>query len=198
VEGGGGITKITNTTAEDYGVSVFPDGKSFAYTSNPPSANEPQIWTISTSGSLPTQLREGKFPQVSPDNSKILFTREDKNNYVTRGQDKFHPTQIWTMNVDGSGETQLTQNLLFNTVNPQWSPDGKWIAFASDEGKDSKGINNYDIWIMRSDGSEKSQLTTNGSWDDSPCWSNDGKIIYFRSNRGGCWNIWRFEPILPK
>lgn len=196
-EGAGGITKITNTQSEDYGVSVFPGGNFFAYTSNSPGANEPEIWTSTVSGTLLTQLREGEFPQVSPDMAKILFTSSDKTHWVTRGDElPFHPKQMWVINVDGSGPTQLTQNVQYNIIQPKWSPDGKWVIFASDEGKDSKGGNNYDIWMMDKEGSSKTQLTTNGSWDDNPCWSNDGKTIYFRSNRGGNWNIWRFEPIL--
>jgi len=196
-EGAGGITKITNTQSEDYGVSVFPGGNFFAYTSNSPGANEPEIWTATVSGTLLTQLREGEFPQVSPDTAKILFTSSDKTHWVTRGEEPpFHPKQMWIINVDGSGPTQLTPNIQYNIIHPKWSPDGKRIIFASDEGKDSKGGNNYDIWLMDNDGSNKTQLTTNGSWDDNPCWSNDGKTIYFRSNRGGNWNIWRFEPVL--
>jgi Tol biopolymer transport system component len=35
------------------------------------------------------------------------------------------------------------------------------------------------------------QVTTNGSWDDHPAWDPAGAAIYFRSNRGGDWNIWK-------
>ena len=44
--------------------------------------------------------------------------------------------------------------------------------------------------------SSYTQLTTNGSLDDCPCWDRKGEYIYFRSNRGGVWNIWRFKPLL--
>jgi len=186
IEGGGGIRKITSTLAEDYSPSVSDGSKIIAYTSNPPDAEEPQVWTISINGILPTQLREGESPQISPDGKRILFVREDKNS---------KKKQIWVMDVDGNKETQLTQNTDYETIDPKWSYDGKWIVFASREGFDSKKLRNHDIWLMASDGSKKTQLTTNGSRDDSPCWDRTGKFIYFRSNRGGTWNIWRFEPI---
>jgi TolB protein len=99
------------------------------------------------------------------------------------------------MNIDGSTETQLTQNTDYDAVDPKWSPDGRLIVYASDEGLDSRKNRNYDIWVMSSDGSHKTQLTTNGSRDDAPCWNHTGDTIYFRSNRGGAWNIWRFQPI---
>lgn len=198
VEGGGGLTSITNSSAEDFAANVFPGNKLVTYTSIPPRAENPQIWKIKQSGTMPTQLREGQFPDVSPDGEHIVFTRKDRNTEVTRNDTvQFHPTQIWIMDKNGGSETQLTQNTDFNIQNPKFSPDGEWIVYASDEGEDLKGRHNYDIWMRRRDGTEQKQLTTNGSRDDNPVWSPDGKYIYFRSNRGGFWNIWRFEPIMP-
>jgi len=195
-QGGGGLTAVTNGDAEDFGVSVFPGNDLVAYTSIPYSAVEPQIWTIFSNGTLPTQLREGRFPQVSPNGKQILYVRDELSTLVQRPYFTFNPSQIWVMNADGISETQLTQNMDYLVMQPKWSPDGQWIAYASDEGKDARGNHNFDIWMMRSDGTRKTQLTTNGSWDDNPEWSPDGKRIYFRSNRGGVWNIWYFEPTL--
>lgn len=201
-DGPGGNTKITLTQAEDFSPSVSADGKFIAYASFPPQAEDSQIWTVPMDGNLVTQLREGESPCVSPDSKRILFVRQDK-----LAKDR----EIWVMSVDGTEETQLTQNPdiadkstppkpedVIQNIDPRWSPDGKWIVYASNEGRDSKGRRNFDIWMMAADGSKKTQLTTNGSLDDSPCWDRTGKYIYFRSNRGGDWNIWRFEPLIEK
>lgn len=188
VEGGSGITKITYTSAEDHSSSVSSDGNIIAYASIPTRANESQIWTVQKDGSLPTQLREGESPQISPNGKTILFVRKDNDS---------GKKQLWLMNIDGSVETLLTQNVDYDVVDSKWSPNGKWIVFASDEGFDSKKNRNYDIWLMASDGTKRAQLTTNGSRDDSPCWDHTGKFIFFRSNRGGTWNIWRFNPMMP-
>jgi Tol biopolymer transport system component len=186
-EGAGGIIRLTNSQAEDYGPSMASSGELIAYASNPPGAEEPQIWTINANGNLPTQLREGASPNLSPDGSRILFVRRA----AASGK-----RQVWMMNVDGSSETQLTDNTDYDVADPKWSPDGAWIVYASDEGLDSSQNHNYDIWLMAADGSRKTQLTTNGSRDDAPCWNHQGDKIYFRSNRGGVWNIWRFQPSL--
>lgn len=186
--GGGGITKITSTLAEDYAPSVSPDDAFIVYASNPPGADEPQIWKVNYNGLLPTQLRVGRLPQISPDGTQILFVRVDKNS---------GKKQMWVMSVDGSGETQLTSNTDFHINDVRWSVDGQTIVYASDEGVDPQRRQNLDIWMMDADGTNKTQLTTNGSHDDRPCWDRHGKFIYFRSNRGGTWNIWRFEPIMP-
>ena len=182
-----GITKLTHTQAEDYSPSISPDGQLIAFTSNPPDAEEAQIWTVPIGTSLMTQLREGESPQISPDGKHILFVRRDK---ITKKR------QLWSMSIDGAQETQLTQNTEYEVTDPRWSPDGKWIVYASDEGRDSQQRPNFDIWLMAADGSKRTQLTTNGSWDDGPCWDHKGEVVYFRSNRGGAWNIWRFQPVL--
>lgn len=185
-----GITKLTNTQAEDYSPTVAPDGQLIGFTSLLPRADEPQIWTVPLGSSLMTQLREGESPQISPDGQHILFVRRDKSS-PTKAR------QLWLMSVDGARETQLTQNTDYETIDPHWSPDGKWIVYAADEGRDSKGVKNFDIWIMAADGAKRTQLTTNGSWDDGPSFDAKGETVYFRSNRGGAWNIWRFQPMLP-
>ncbi len=181
----GGLTKITNSLADDFSPSISPDGSKVIYASIPRTDQDAQIWAMEAG--FPTQLREGEQPSVSPDGKKIAFVRRDKTS---------SRRQLWLMNTEGGEETQLTANMDYDVVDPRWSPDGAWIGFASDEGLDSERRHNFDIWVVRPDGTRKTQLTTNGSRDDSPCWDHGGKFIYFRSNRGGLWNVWRFQPQL--
>ncbi|BAY96899.1 putative WD40-like Beta Propeller [Tolypothrix tenuis PCC 7101] len=61
---------------------------------------------------------------------------------------------------------------------PQWSPDGKQIAFMS---LDNPG--NEEIYVMNADGSKLKNLTKNKIKDSSPLWSLDGKNIAFLSGR---------------
>jgi Tol biopolymer transport system component len=68
---------------------------------------------------------------------------------------------------------------------PNWSPDGKWIAF------DSTRSGNGDLYVVRSDGGPWRRITTDPSEDAVPYWSRDGRWIYFGSNRSGNWMIWK-------
>jgi TolB protein len=70
---------------------------------------------------------------------------------------------IYTCALDWTDITQLTSNA-GNNEHPTWSPDGKLIAFASDRG------GNYQIYIMRKDGSGVTRIT-NGTENTSPTWS---------------------------
>lgn len=96
-------------------------------------------------------------------NGKIVFQRG------------WPDTQIWVVNADGTGETQLT--FIGRNTFPRWSPDGKWIVFVSDRS------GNAEIFKMKADGSHQIRLTNNPAYDQEPCWSPDGKKIAFTSNR---------------
>ncbi|MFA6598749.1 MAG: hypothetical protein WCS69_13580 [Ignavibacteriaceae bacterium] len=116
-------------------------------------------------------LGEGSYlwSSLSPDKSKILFTLMGKGTYVT----------------DLEGKVLLD---LGYANAPQWSPDGKWIAYMEDK-DDGEKIISSEIMLLSSDGKEKLQLTDSKTiheqfpeWSPSMnaivCHSADGKIIY--------------------
>lgn len=185
-DGAGGITRITQADAEDRSPFIARQEECVYYTSKPFNSQTWQVWRINANGALPTQLKEGRWPQASPDGKRVLFCARD------RETDKW---KVWVMNADGTGETQLTSDAESDDIHASWSPDGTRIIFASDIGKDSNGKRNYDIWRMTADGAMKTQLTTNGSTDMTPAYSPDGRFIYFLSNRGFYWDLWRMEVV---
>jgi TolB protein len=92
-------------------------------------------------------------------------------------------TNIFVINPDGSGQTQLTTGTSIKNF-PAWSPDGTQIAFASNQDGDDE------IFVMNADGSNPVQLTTNTALDRFPVWSPDGTQIAFASRRDGNWEIY--------
>ncbi len=137
----------------------------------------PHIWTLGGNNEYPTQLREGSQPRMSPDGKWIVFVGPDK--------------KLWLNSTGTEAPIQLTTNPETEESHPVWSPNGDHIVFVSDEGTDSTGENNNDIWIMRADGTGRRQLTTNGSDDTTPAVDPEGRWIYFVSNRGFRWGVWR-------
>jgi TolB protein len=70
---------------------------------------------------------------------------------------------------------------------PQWSPDGGRIAFASTRG----ARDNWDIYVMEADGSGVQRLTDHAAPDQDPAWAADGRSLFFTSERDGRGEIYR-------
>lgn len=72
---------------------------------------------------------------------------------------------------------------------PTWSPDGKRIAFVSDE----KQSYAYELWIMDTDGSNVKQLTSLGAYITNPRFTPDGKSILFLVERDASCELWKVD-----
>jgi len=97
---------------------------------------------------------------------------QDATGQIAFTSDRDGNSEIYVMNADGSGQTNLTNNPA-GDFGPDWSPDGSRIAFQS--GRDGSG----EIYVMNADGSGQTNLT--GGSD--PDWSPDGSRIAFVSIR---------------
>jgi TolB protein len=85
------------------------------------------------------------------------------------------------MNADGTNRTRLTNNPADDSY-PDWSPDGKKIAFMSN--RVDPPSNKYEIYVMNAaDGSGKTNISNNPGHDGTPSWSPDGEKIAFLCER---------------
>jgi Tol biopolymer transport system component len=101
-------------------------------------------------------------------NGKILFqsTRSGGN------------WEIFSVNPDGTAQTNLSMRPTAVDLEGRWSPDGSKIAFVSDpEG----GYGTNSIYLMNADGSGVTKLTDSGG---EPTWSPDGSKIAFGDSDG--------------
>ena len=104
-------------------------------------------------GSHPRRLGRGTEPAWSPDGRRIVFTGPR--------QVRVSRPDLWVMRSDGSHRRRLTANRASDR-SADWSPDGRWIAFASDRGR------SHDVWRIRPDGSGAVRVTAVGPYDDQP------------------------------
>ncbi|MBQ4833270.1 PD40 domain-containing protein [Pseudoalteromonas sp. MMG010] len=99
---------------------------------------------------------------------------------------------IYTMPINGGTATQLTSDIAWQ-MQPRFSPDGKYIAFTSDQG----GGDN--IWVMDITG-ENQHAVTNETFRllNSPAWSPDGDFLvarkHFTASRSlGAGEVWLYH-----
>ena len=71
------------------------------------------------------------------------------------------------------------------------SPDGKWVVFALRQTDLDANRGRTDLWLVGSDGRNLRQLTSDPASDSDPCWSTDGKTVFFLSTRSGSSQIWK-------
>ncbi len=106
-------------------------------------------------------------PVWSPDGERVLFENDAAGNW-----------EIFVMNADGSGRTNLT-NFDGYDGGGDFSPDGSEIVFTSTREAIAERHAGRDIWIMQADGSNIRRLTTNETYEGAPRFSPDGRQIAF-------------------
>lgn len=175
---GTGVVRLFADSAADSPPHWSPDGTRLAFERCCDSLGYSQIFIITSQGTglvqLTTDARFHESPVWSPDGMKIAF-----HAYAGLAAGQEFP-DVYVINVDGTGLTDLTPDNPSHDMNPAWSPDGRKIAFASHR---SGGMQ---IFVMNADGTGVVNLTNDsGVADISPTWSPDGSRIAFMGHLGG-------------
>ncbi len=184
-----------------------PDGKYISFLSSRQSETGAQIWLMDRRGGEAnkiTNIKKGELGSYSwsPDGKKIVFTlkeadfkgskkpktvepividryhfKQDYQGYLTKRATHLYLLDLGTKKID-----TLTKSD-FDETSPNWSPDGKFIAFVSNVSPDPDKNENSDLFIIEpKPGAKAKQLTTFKGIDRDPHWSPDSKkIAYLRS-----------------
>ncbi len=114
-------------------------------------------------------------PQISPDGSKIAFTRVS----VDTEADEYR-THLWLQEVPAAGQAPAPPRALTfggRDGQPRWSPDGSQLAFVRRANAEA----DPQIHVLPLAGGEARALTSLKSGCTSPAWSPDGRRIAFQS-----------------
>ena len=167
---GGGVMRLTNTTAKEISAVWSPDGSRIVFDSERDGNRE--LYVMNSDGSDQTRLTFNPTADAgpvsfSPEGKRIAYARSVSDQ--GRGAYSF---DIYTMNVDGSDQRQLTVDPDFD-AEPIWSPDGTRILFISDRDGD------LEIYAINPDGSREEKLSTSNSRHEGAfAFTADGKQVF--------------------
>jgi dipeptidyl aminopeptidase/acylaminoacyl peptidase len=174
-------------------------------TGTQPAPGRAQLWAVSASGGTPrrvTNMANGVSNcSWSPNGSQFACLartgpsdtlntgpdRSDVRHYSSIGY-KFNDTgwyddkrsHVWVIDAATGTARQITSGDSWNDTDPQWSPDGKRIAFVSDRtGKEFDEGRNSDVWTVPAAGGGLTKISKSDQRDGSPVWSTDGQFIAF-------------------
>lgn len=102
-----------------------------------------------------------RYPALSPDGSTLVFS---------------HAGDLYRVAAEGGHAVPLTLHEGWDGQ-PVWSPDGQWLAFASDR------HGNLDVFLMPAEGGEARRLTWHSAHDTPSDFTPDGRFVLFSSSR---------------
>ena len=142
------------------------DGASVVYDTN--ARGRWELWRMSVDGGAEPERLEmagdhSRQPAIAPAGDRLAFERASQG------------LSIYKLRARGEPEPVLVSSAW--DYNPQFSPDGRRIAFSSGRSGDVE-----EIWLASADGSGARQLTHGpGTRQTLPAWSPDGRQIAFES-----------------
>jgi dipeptidyl aminopeptidase/acylaminoacyl peptidase len=195
---GGEAEKLTDSKTGVGSFTWSPDSKRIAYVAQRPltEAEEKKqkdkddaqvvdanfrfshLWVIDVESKKASEIVKNDWvvsdPQFSPDGKRLSFTVNP-----TPKADDGQISDIYIANADGSGSPRKLHENDGPDNAARWSPDGKWIAFASRPAK--KGLLGFaNLYIISAEGGAPRLVAPN---HDAPAptvvWSRDGSTLYF-------------------
>jgi TolB protein len=160
--------------------SWAPDGARLAFSSS--RGGHAQIFICDSSGGNLHEMTTGKALNLSP-----TWNRKTGAQIAFVG-DSTNLPQIYTMEADGTNQQRMTDQGY--AVDPNWSPNGQFLALAWKRNYGPGQPGSRDIYLMDIASKQWVQLTHDGGSHDSPSWAPDGRHIVFQSSRSGKEEIW--------
>jgi hypothetical protein len=183
---GTGLTVVPNTPVLGYNgwLSWSPDGTKIAFARTESTnhvigvenAADTYIAVVDLASGSVTDLTShvgvpanffvsDQHPDWSPDGSKLVFFRHLSDGF----EEQFVPDEIYTMNANGTGLTQVTHSTFpYGPQDPAWSPDCTKLVYEQVEPIDGSSYNQ--IVVSNTDGSNRHTLTSGAYQNLFPNW----------------------------
>ncbi len=169
------LSRLTFSGQVSFNPVWAPDGKHLAFQARSGGRNNIS-WIRSDGAGGVQKLLEGNLVtpySISPDSRHLAYYDQSPTSQF----------QIWTLPLDVTdpdrpkpGKPELFASSRANEMHPCFSPDGRWIAYSSDES------GSFEVYVRpfpETAGGGKWQVSSGGG--QMPVWSRDGKNLFFES-----------------
>jgi Tol biopolymer transport system component len=158
------LTRLTFDGKYNGGMAWTPDGKRLTFGSDRAGSSRNLFWQLADGSGGAEQLAKSEIDQIagcwSPDGQTLAFAQLSQDS----GFD------LWTYRV-ADRKAQPFLQTRFSEVAPRFSPDGRWLAYTSDES------GRYEIYVQPFPGpGGKWQVSTEGGTE--PVWARNGELFY--------------------
>ncbi len=162
-----------HTSGSLFWPSISADGRTIVYEENF------GLWKLDVSNGH-GQPVEVKIDIVADERENNLETKT-----ITSEADAYHLSpsgkravvavegDLFTIATDKGDAHRVTNTPGVRETSPQWSPDGKWIAFVSDES------GREEIWLCDERGEHKKKVSDSDSEKGTPVWAPDSKALLY-------------------
>jgi Tol biopolymer transport system component len=173
---GGALRRLTDSDGYDAECAYSPDGKLIVFASM--RDGDQEIYICDAEGKDARRITRVKGydggPFFSPDGKRIVYRSDREGN---------GNMQIFTNNLEGTDEQPLTGKDALHWC-PFWHPSAEWLVYTHADHSVPRKIN-YDLYLLKADGSQNLRITTERASDVLPVFSPDGRKLMWTSKRGG-------------
>ena len=166
----GTTVRFTSDPEDDFNPIWTADGRRIIWTTLPLSRMPRLMWRNADGTGATEPIVDNGFPQfagsVSRDNT-LVYTQ------FSGGRD----CDIWIVPLAGERKPRALVVSPANEFAPEFSPDGKWLAYVSDE----SGV--ADVFVMPYPGPGGKRRVTEGG-AGAPSWSRDGRELFYMTDEG--------------
>jgi Tol biopolymer transport system component len=179
------VVNLTAASVDDESDPAFsPDGSIIAFRS----AKGGISLVPSSGGAITTLTPSGVKPAWTPDGASIVYAIDTPSMPDSRAS----VSEGWKVDVR-TGVKRRVYSADFHE--PSVSPSGVRVAYWGKPldafGRRRFGNSRIDIWTIPIAGGPRVQVTDDAAQESSPMWSDDGRFLYYVSNRAGFSSMWR-------
>jgi Tol biopolymer transport system component len=182
---GSSPVQLTHSTGDSDEPRWMPNGGGISYSNN----DDPFDWGINAvklDGSdphrIPNTTKAVHAYSWSPD-GRVVFAKYDAVAIPGTGEYQ-SVSNLYVADTTEAAPVRLSTNTDCGDGDPEWSPDGSKIVFASCAGNKSS------IVVVAADGTGRVTLTSGEGLDSRPTWSPDGGQIAFQRGMGNGADVW--------